>query len=201
MVMTKIDICNQALLGVGHSRKIVTATEDTPEKNQTFRVYEPARRSLLQMGRWGFATDVVTLVDTGNTPIGWDYEYVYPMGTLKALEIARASSDQDPIPYKTASTLDATTGAQRRVIWTNEAQASLLRIRDVQLSSMFTPLFDQCLACLMGVMGLARTIAKSENAVKESWQALNYWYGQAVQQGEVEAEDIPTPDAPWITDR
>lgn len=202
MVMTKLEIFNTCLKGVGHSRRIVSPTENTVEAQHCRDVYDGCRRSLLQMGRWSFAVDTVTLADTGVTPTGWDYQYGYPQYTLKALEIARANANDPMIPFKAASVFDDATQAQSRVIWTNEYQAKLVRIRDVQLTSMFTPLFDQSLAALMAAEGIAAALAKRrDTAIKAAYDRFNFWFGQAVEQGEVEAEDVDEKDAPWITDR
>lgn len=200
MAKDNISIYNLALFHVGHSQKVISPTEKTTERRHCETVYDPYRIALLTMAKWSFATITETLTLTGNSAIGYEYEYKYPSGCLKALEIARGSAKNDKIPFKTAAVKNATTGKPERVIWTNEPNASLIYIFDVEDVAMFTPLFNLTLAHYMGVP-IARVLAQSSRTATEMFQLAQYYFNQAVLSGEVEAEDFDLPEPDWITDR
>jgi len=152
------------------------------------------------MANWGFAKTEVALSLTGKTPTGWAYEYYYPQGCLKAIEIARASREQDPIPFQRALRYNAATGAEDAVIWTNEADASLIFIRDVQNVKVMTTKFIDALSHYMGI-DLARVMAKQKQVVDDMKSLFTYHLAEAIRMGEAEAEDEQELDAEWIRDR
>lgn len=199
MAQSKLDIWNFSLAQIGHTKRVVSPTEKTAERRRCEESYDFYRKALLTMAKWNFATVVETLTPTANTPTGWTYEYVYPSGCLKAIEIAKASAQLDPIPYKAGSVYDASTGAQR-VIWTDEYQAKLVYVRNVTDTTMYTPLFEMTLAHLMGVP-LARMIPKSTKLPTEMFQLAQFYFDEAVRAGEVEATDAELPEPEWITNR
>ena len=199
MATEKTDVYNLGLIHIGHTKRVTSPTEKTTERRNCEAVYDPYRKALLTMAKWGFGTVSQTLTLTGNTPTGYDYEYVYPTGCLKALEIARASAQLPKIPFKAGSIIDSD-GDHQRVIWTNKEDASLIFIYDVEDVKMFTPLFNLTLAHYMGVT-LSRLMAKSTKTPTEMFQLAQYYYNQAIISGEVEAEDFELPEPDWITDR
>lgn len=134
------------------------------------------------------------------TPKGWAYEYYYPQGCIKALEIARDSDLQKEIPFQTALRYDQETGAESRVIWTDEPNAQLLFVRDVQNTTVFTPLFDLTLSYFMGIP-LSRVMAKNTRTPAEMSQLFQFHLGEAIRSGEAEAQDKEEQDAEWIKDR
>jgi len=200
MATDKVEIYNQALFNIGHAKRVISPTENTTERLNCEAVYEPRKRALLAMAKWSFAKTEVALSLTGFTPTGWEYEYFYPQGCLKALEIARASVQEKPIPFQTALRYDDTTGQETRVVWTNEAEASLLFLRNVQSPTVFTPSFDTALASFMSV-DLSRVMTKSSKTPSEMFQLFQFHFQQAVLAGEAEAVEEPQPDAEWISNR
>lgn len=200
MTASQTEIFNMALFNIGHSRRVNTVAEDTPEAKNCRAVYGIHRRALLTMAKWSFAKSILPLALTGNEVVGYDYEYTYPPDCLKALEIARSSKDLPKVPFQTGSTINYLTNEQSRVIWTNEASAQLVFMRDVNVTGLFTPLFDQTLAYRMSV-DLARVMATREATAKEMLQLFQFSFNQAILSGEAEAEDEPAPDAAWIIGR
>lgn len=197
MATDKTELYNISLFNIGHSRKVSSPTEETTERRNCESVYESSKRALLTMANWSFAKAIVSLSLTGFTPKGWAYEYHYPQGCIKAIEIARDSSLQKEIPYQTALRYDAATGAENRVIWTDEPLAQLIFIRNVESPTVFTPLFDMTLACFMGIP-LSRVMSKNSRTPAEMTQLFQYYLSEAIRSGEVEAQDKPEQDADWI---
>lgn len=197
MATDKTELYNLALFHIGHTRKVTSPTEESTERRNCEAVYESCKRALLTMASWSFAKTVVNLSLTGHTPKGWSYEYYYPQGCIKALEIARDSDAQKEIPFQTALRYNDTTREETRVIWTNESQAQLLHLRNVQSPSVFTPLFDLTLSYYMGVP-LARVMAKNTRVPGEMSQLFQYHLSEAIRAGEAEAVDKPEQDADWI---
>lgn len=201
MAQDKLDIWNLGLISVGHSKKVVSPTEKTTERRHCESLYDPYRKALLTMNKWAFATITQPLTATSNTPpTGWAYEYVYPNGCLKAVEIHRASASLPEIPFKKGAVYDEATSTHQLVIWTNEPDASLVWIRDVDDPKFFTPLFDLTLAHYMGIT-LSRLLSKSTKTPQEMFQAAQYYQNEAVIAGEVEGDDFEYPEPDWITDR
>jgi hypothetical protein len=200
MANTKVDVYNLTLFNIGHTRRVASPTEDSIERQNCEAIYEQKKQSLLAMANWGFAKTEVALSLTGETPTGWAYEYYYPQGCLKAIEIARASREQDPIPFQRALRYNAATGAEDAVIWTNEADASLIFIRDVQNVKVMTTKFIDALSHYMGI-DLARVMAKQKQVVDDMKSLFTYHLAEAIRMGEAEAEDEQELDAEWIRDR
>lgn len=197
MATNKLELYNLGLTNVSHTKKVQTLTEDSTERRYCEQVYEPSKKAVLAMAKWGFAKRSVALSLTGNDVVGWDYEYYYPNGCVKALEIIKSTLREKRIPYMTASTFDALTSAESRVIWTNQAQASLLYIGNVQNTNMFTPLFDMAVSHHMGIT-LGRLLSKNSKVPTEMFQMTQYYLAEAIRQNEAEALDEDEPNATWI---
>lgn len=197
MATDKTEIYNLSLFHIGHTRRVESPTENSTERRNCEAVYNSAKRSLLTMANWSFAKTIVNLSLTGFTPKGWAYEYHYPQGCIKALEIARDSDAQKEIPFQTALRYNDETGAETRVIWTDEANAQLLFVRNVQSPTVFTPLFDLTLAYYMGIP-LSRVMAKNTRVAGEMTQLFQFHLSEAIRAGEAEAQDKPEQDADWI---
>lgn len=197
MATDKTDIYNLSLFSIGHSRRVTSPTEESTERRNCEAVYGPSKRALLTMANWSFAKTITKLSLTGYTPKGWAYEYHYPIGCIKAIEIMRDSSYQKEIPFQTALRYDDVSDTEKRVIWTNEPLAQLLYVRDVNSTTLFTPLFDTTLAYYMGIP-LARIMAKNTRTPSEMTQLFQYHLSEAIRAGEAEAQDKPEQDADWI---
>lgn len=200
MATSKLEIFNQALFNIGHTKRVNTPTENTAERLNCEAVYEPRKRTLIGMAKWGFAKTETTLSLTGYTPTGWDYEYFYPLHCVKALEISRATKAEKRIPFQTALRVNESTGEETKVIWTNQSGASLLYLRDVKNTTIFPPNFETALSFFMSP-DLAHVMAKNSKSPSEMFQLFQYHFNQAIVSGEAEAIDEEEPEAEWITDR
>lgn len=200
MATSKLDIYNQALFNIGHTKRVQSPTETSAERQNCEAIYEPRKRTLIGMAKWGFAKTQATLSLTGRTPTGWNYEYYYPQGCVKALEIARSSLREKRIPFQTGLYYNETDGSESKVILTNAAGASLWFLRDVQNVAVFPPNFETALSFFMSP-DLARVMSKNSKTSSEMFQLFQYHFNQAIMAGEAEAIDEKEADAEWITDR
>lgn len=200
MSTDKTEIYNLALFSIGHSRRVHSPTEDSTERRNCEAIYEQSKRGLLTMANWSFAKTGVALSLTGQKPKGWAHEYYYPQGCIKALEIARDHDAQPEIPFQTALRYDEVSGKETRVIWTDEAGANLIYIRDVQSPAVFTPKFIDTLTHYMAIP-LARIMSNNSRTPADMTQLFQYHLSEAIRSGEAEAQDKPEQDAEWIKER
>jgi hypothetical protein len=197
MSLTKVDIYNLSLFNIGHSRRVNSPTENSQERQNCDAVYEQKKRGLLSMANWSFAKAEIALSLTGESVTGWEYEYYYPQGCLKAIQIARANSLIKPIPFQRGLRYDQTSGAETAVLLTNEPNAKLFYIREITDPKIFTPKFVDTLSHYMSI-DLARVMAKQKQVVDDMKSLFTYHLGEAIRMGEAEAQDEQAPDADWI---
>lgn len=199
MANTKLDVYNLTLFYFGHARRIEDPTETSTENRILTSVYDQGKESLLTMAKWGFTKSFVQLTLTEYTPTGWLYEYLYPQGCLKAIEIAKANKNQKPIPFQTGLRYVASPESEKKVILTNEPNAELIFTRNIQNVAMMTPTFVQTLAYYLAIPA-SRVLAKDKGVTQDMIQMFQFHFNQAIIAGEAEAQDEPHPDATWITE-
>lgn len=202
-MQSKEDIYNGMLFEIGHTKRVNNANESSIEAQNCGAVYDRHRRTILSMGRWKFAKVEKTLTQTGNTPpTGFAYEYNYPNDCITALSISKPAKTDPKIPFTVGSIYapGETGGTEKRVIWTNEPNAKLWMIRNVENTALFSPSFAQALIA-RGASDLAVVMAKSQKTSSQKMGEFQFWLNQAINIGEIEAEDEPEQDAPWILDR
>lgn len=102
MAVSKVDICNKALLILG-AKPIAVLTEPSNNAIQLNRVYGSVRDTVLRAHSWGFATAIESLGQlSGETVPGWTYLYASPSMSLKINKVFSdtGSSNPDPIEYR-----------------------------------------------------------------------------------------------------
>lgn len=84
---TVIEICNEALIGIGEDT-IVALTDDNKPARLLTRLYERSRDQLLRAHPWNFATARVALAQNTGTPV-YEYSLAYqlPQDCLRVLDI------------------------------------------------------------------------------------------------------------------
>lgn len=202
-MQSKEDLYNAMLFEVGHTKRVNNANEQTPEALNCGYCFDRHRRTLLSMGRWKFAKVERKLTQTGNTPpTGWAYEYNYPTDCLTALEISRAAKTDQKIPFTVGAIyIPGENGAtEKRVIWTNQPDALMWFIRNVENTTMFSATFAQTLVSRCAA-DLALVFTKDSKLSNTKLQQFQFYWNQAVDTGEIEAEDEPEQAPDWIIDR
>lgn len=95
---TAVDICNLALSYIGDSAKItaISPPDGSAQAAACARFYTIAVNSVLEMAHWSFATKYATLTQAAtNERTEWDFCYVLPADTLKAISILPKDADDD----------------------------------------------------------------------------------------------------------
>ena len=81
-MVSKIDICNQALVLVG-ANVISAFNENTTESRVSNQLYESTLKNLLTQARWRFASKQQQLSKSNTDPLDkWDSSYQIPNDTL-----------------------------------------------------------------------------------------------------------------------
>ena len=145
MAQSEADICNIALLRVGHK----TLIDDLEESNQAARackvLFTEARDSLLATAPWAFATqraDLAVVEDAERT--GWEYAYALPADCITPINIypgTRNPSADVQVPFKLE--YSATSG---QLLLTDMEDAELLYVARVEEIPLYPPLFVEALA-------------------------------------------------------
>lgn len=162
-----VDICNIALSHVG-ADAIVSAIDPpdgSVEAGHCARFYAIARRTLLELGDWQWATKRVALAQVTNESDIWQYAYEQPSDCINALRILRPTASTNGIsytdPFGTLQPLvpsyyiayDESNGAQFEIegstIYTNEPNAVLKYTFDVTDTAKFTPSFVDALGYML----------------------------------------------------
>lgn len=167
MAASEAEICNLALLLVGHTQFIDGLDDETPEAEACAQVYEKVRDSCIEAHAWKFAKRRATLsLITDGERGAWAYAYTPPAECLKPLWIWNGSEEPgqaDSVPWDLED--DDTYG---RVILTNQADAELIYTRRVTEVGKFSPLFVEAFAAKMAVYLAAGVVKKPALALQMS---------------------------------
>lgn len=105
-------ICNQALVSIGHPRRIGSLREGSDEAEVMLEVYAPSLEEISRGAHWNFSRKQQKLtllqdatlssqppVGTGTPGMGlWLYEYAWPIDCLKARYVPLSGVINPPIP-------------------------------------------------------------------------------------------------------
>ena len=101
---SKLEICNLALLHLGHTKTIASIDERSEEANVLRRFFQITLDTALRDFQWGFATKYFALNLVEENPNDeWLYSYRYPVDCSQARRIVsgnRNESPQDRIVFK-----------------------------------------------------------------------------------------------------
>jgi hypothetical protein len=170
----EVTISNLALSRLGDEATISDPGEGSVQAEHCQAFFPIARRTLLEMFPWDFATGSVALALQSETVRGWQYAYAKPDLCLKVLAVLPPEAADDysvsgvnrgvvqladgtiftlpngynqyqPQPFKTETS--RATGAQ--LILTNQTEADGICIFDVEDTGLFSAMFDDTLAWLL----------------------------------------------------
>ena len=136
---TATDICNYALTYIGE-RNINSLSENIKPAIVCSKLYHTARKASLRDHIWSFATKQIKLALTTIKITGWDYVYQYPNDCLNATKIYSGTSEH--IEYKVR--IDETN--TRTLIVSNEEDAELIYVADVDNENLFDSLYVEALS-------------------------------------------------------
>lgn len=151
-----VDICNTALAHLGSDAVIsaIDPPDGSTEAGYCKRFYPIARRRLIESFAWPFATKRVLLAEVTNDSDVWAYAYAVPADCLRPIRILTAghlrsileelTNHSDGAIRTTLYDEEASAPYQREgdVLYTHEAEAVLLYLRDVTDPTKFSPSFE-----------------------------------------------------------
>lgn len=156
------DFLNDALGQIGATK--ITAIDDGSLNAEYCAVFwPPLRKALLRLTHWNFATDRASLVQSVPAPaFEFTFSYSLPVDLVKIVQFngngavpVAPSGYINLYPYVTRYVIEG------RKLLTNDAEAKIVYLKDVDNPDLWDPLFYQLAAAWLSSK-LASSIAKSE---------------------------------------
>ncbi len=216
---SEVEICNVALSHLGDTASVASLSppEGSAQAEHCARFYPIARDSLLEMHDWGFASRRVALAQLTSEASSWAYAYACPSDLLRAIAVLDPGAGDDteiafsmyggpgsaptyltPQPF-TIETLAS--GA--RVVYTNQASATLRYTRLVTDTTQFSPLFTMALGWHLASM-LAGPVIKGDVGRSEGQRCTQMMTGYLSAAKVSDANQrrvMAQPVTPWLARR
>lgn len=156
MAVSSQDVANQAIQLIGDNTPLVTGNAPTfdssPAGVALQKLYVPTVRTVGRQFGWDFARNNVTLTASGNVsfPLGWANEYLYPSNGVEIWQLmpAALTDPNNPLPVNWAVGNTLVSGAQTKVIWSNQAAANAI-YNNAPSESTWDPLFRESVVRLL----------------------------------------------------
>lgn len=188
----KVEICNMALSALGHS-PIQALDETSQEAVAANTIYDITFDNILATAPWNFATKVATLAELSDeTSDEYDYCYGYPTDCLRALQIVN-TVNETPIPFEVL----LQSGGQARMIVTDEEDASLRYICDIDTETLLTPAFVAAFAVKLAI-AMCPMLVSGTDATKLT-QLQNYFQTVALPEA-LKLDAIEGTNGPTLPD-
>ena len=206
-----IDICNLSLSLLGDTANItsIDPPEGSAQAEYCARFYPLARKTVLSMHPWSFATKraVLSSITTAHPPPEtWEYTYAVPSALIKILGVYSAEAVLDE--NKTQVAYEVSGDFNTRVLYSNIDNAVIRYVANVDDTTRFSPLLVNAIAYVLA-SHLAGPIIKGVESIKISEAMLNRGlaYGEKAMaedanQTNSSATQLDTRHpAPWIENR
>lgn len=159
-----VEICNTALAHLGNDNQIssISPPDGSTEAGYCARFFPMARREMIEMSRWAFATKRVTLAQiTNNDTSGrWEFAYATPGDLLLGDRIPTRGSlrtilfelENEPFGILRDPLIDEPNAQYYRegnTIYTNEPNATLIYRTDVVDTTKYPAVFTSALGYLL----------------------------------------------------
>ncbi len=182
------DICNIALSHLG-SDAIVSAIsppDGSVEAGHCARFYPIARQTMIEMTQPSFARARALLAEVANESTVWSYAYAKPTSCIKPLRVLTLAPgltvfNQDEVTVLANEGGSADYDIEGDVIFTNEAEATLVYLRDITDTSKFSPTIVTGLGYLLASF-LAGPLIKGDAGAKAGQgfhKLAQEWLGSA----------------------
>ncbi len=182
------DICNIALSHLGSDAIVssISPPDGSVEAGHCARFYPIARQAMIEMAQPSFARTRVALAEVTNDSDVWGYAYAKPTACLKLLRILTPGQGATVFTMGEIEIVDDESSSaafemEGDVIYTNEAEAVLVYLRDVTDTSKFTPMIVTGMGYLLASF-LAGPIIKGEAGASTGEKYLKlaqYWLDKA----------------------
>lgn len=156
-----IDICNTSLAHLGSDNVIssIDPPDGSTEAGYCKRFYPLARKEMIEGFVWPFAQKRALLAEVTNNSMVWSYAYALPSDCLRPVRVLTFAQlhslllELDVTNQPMAMLFDESKSAlyeiEDGVLYTHEAEATLLYLRDVVDTTKFTPTFTSALSYLV----------------------------------------------------
>lgn len=151
--LTSLEVVNRALVEIAQGVPLVSGTpltnfDGSPNGVYAAELYQGAVQMLLRQQDYEFSRDVATLVLSGGTaPLGWAFEYVYPLTCLRVRQITPASFDAtDPQPVR----WNVGFNGAGTVIWTSVAAAEIVMTTNTVTEGQWDDMFTEQMVRYLG---------------------------------------------------
>ena len=154
--MSKIDICNRALVAVG-ANVIASFDDDSAEAIVANQIYDARVKAMMELHDWSFGKTTADLgapLASSQTATGYAYAYNLPAGYRKAVQLWKVSEDDPPIDYEIYG----------NELHTDEAQTVYLTYMRQVTEEMFTALFEYALEMRLAADFAAGLTDKADKA-------------------------------------
>lgn len=228
--MSEVTISNLAVAFLGDEATIssIAPPEGSAQAEHCAQFYPIARRALLEMAPWGFATQSLDLELKVETVRGWQYAYAKPAGCLKVFAVlppdvaddysvsginrgVAQSADGTIFPYPAGYNkytpqpfkVETSYSTKTSLILTNQEDAQGICTFDVEDTTLFSPLFTLSLAKLLASF-IAGPIYKGKTGVEMSGLMLNQFrlfFAQATESDAGQEFNDVQQSVPWMAGR
>lgn len=213
MTVSKVDLCNAALIKIGQDIPIAAMAESTKAARAFARCFDRVLDLVLARHPWPFTITAVALAPSPDAAFpGWTYRYDVPSDCLTALAVCGADGVRATVSSLSRCgalpridgrvDFDTVTGSQATNIITDQPEAYLVysaRITDV---GRFPSLFCEALVCRLG-MEVAPALAGELGVRMAQTLMQNYEMAraEAIAHAFNEARDQLQADTPSIAAR
>lgn len=181
--MNQVEICNLALLRLGHDRTIADLDEMSAEAGYLRAFWDSSRRTALRAHAWNFAVKTDTLALLGDTSDEYDFVYSLPVKCLRPVEIVNTYSKapEDRVPFE----------VRGRKVLTDEEGAVLKYVEDLTDENLFDSEFIDALAYLLA-SELAGPLTQDRARRADMYQLYKLRVGDAKATDLSEGESTPS---------
>ena len=170
---SEVDICNLALTE-SFCSEIQSLTAQSREAEVCNRFYAQCRDLLLSGYNWKFNQVRRSLsVSSETPPDDWGYAYEVPTNCLYAVKIFQSNRNPTKeIPF----TIESKLNVDEKILYTDEPEAILIYRKKITVTNMFSPMFIEAFANLLGAkvaMGLKQDINLANIRMTSFWQAVS----------------------------
>lgn len=199
MSTTANDVVNVALRRIGAVRVNDYAQDTSKEAEVARDLIDEARRDLLGLHSWNFATARALLVDSGvDTAFGWDITYDLPGDFIHAVSVHPSDDDTTSIPYKLEFIND--TNVPKRVLLCNATVVYLRYVFDLTDYSVMSPGFRDVMALRLA-RDFAIAIALDESMAEKLETAFQRKLSRVKARDGIEDWPEQMPSGSWVDTR
>lgn len=186
---SEVNICNQALQMIKHTKQIQSLSQGTKEANACEVIYDEFRDQLLEMHQWNFATKRLKLPRLDTDPVfEYDYAYQMPSDWIRLIQVYQNSQGRGRVVYKIEGD---TIVSDQTDLWVRY----VARISD---PNKMRPLFRRALAKLLA-SNLAVALASSASLAKEKLSEFeNVDLPAAKSADSIQDFEMGLPESSWV---